>query len=69
MREAAARHGVEDRVPDPELLAELSARDWPGNVRELRNAADRFVLGLDGWTARALRHPGWPTGWQGSSAV
>jgi two-component system C4-dicarboxylate transport response regulator DctD len=47
VREAAARHGVEDRIPDPELLAELSARDWPGNVRELRNAADRFVLGLD----------------------
>ncbi len=47
VREAAARHGVGDRVPDPELLAELSARDWPGNVRELRNAADRFVLGLD----------------------
>ena len=21
--------------------------NWPGNVRELRNAADRFVLGLD----------------------
>ncbi|MFN6004553.1 MAG: sigma-54-dependent transcriptional regulator [Paracoccaceae bacterium] len=46
-REAAARHGAPDRIPDPELLAELSARDWPGNVRELRNAADRFVLGLD----------------------
>ena len=25
----------------------LLAYDWPGNVRELRNAADRFVLGLD----------------------
>ena len=47
VREASARHGVEDRLPDPELLAQLSARDWPGNVRELRNAADRFVLGLD----------------------
>ncbi len=47
VREAAARHGVEDRVPEPELLADLSARDWPGNVRELRNAADRFVLDLD----------------------
>lgn len=47
LREAAARHGVEDRAPPPELLAALSARDWPGNVRELRNAADRFVLGLD----------------------
>jgi two-component system C4-dicarboxylate transport response regulator DctD len=46
-REAAARHGVEDRLPAPELLADLSARDWPGNVRELRNAADRFVLDLD----------------------
>jgi two-component system C4-dicarboxylate transport response regulator DctD len=47
VREAAARHGVEDRTPTPELLAELSALDWPGNLRELRNAADRFVLGLD----------------------
>jgi two-component system C4-dicarboxylate transport response regulator DctD len=47
VREAAARHGVPDRTPDPELLAAFSARDWPGNVRELRNAADRFVLGLD----------------------
>jgi two-component system C4-dicarboxylate transport response regulator DctD len=34
-------------VPGPELLADLSVRDWPGNVRELRNAAERFVLGLD----------------------
>lgn len=47
-REAAARQGVEDRQPPPELLAELAARDWPGNVRELRNAADRWVLGLEG---------------------
>lgn len=47
LREAAARHGAPDRIPDPELLAALSARDWPGNIRELRNAADRFVLGLD----------------------
>ncbi len=47
VREAAARHSVPDRAPEPELLAELAARDWPGNVRELRNAADRFVLGLD----------------------
>jgi two-component system, NtrC family, C4-dicarboxylate transport response regulator DctD len=47
VREAAARHGVDDRTPDAQLLADLSARDWPGNVRELRNAADRFVLGLD----------------------
>jgi two-component system, NtrC family, C4-dicarboxylate transport response regulator DctD len=47
VREAAARQGVNDRLPSPELLADLPARDWPGNVRELRNAADRFVLGLD----------------------
>ena len=47
VREAAARHGLEERVPEPELLATLSARNWPGNVRELRNAAERFVLGLD----------------------
>lgn len=47
VREAAARHRVADRRPDPGLLAELSARDWPGNVRELRNAAERLVLGLD----------------------
>ncbi|MGL6210274.1 MAG: sigma-54-dependent transcriptional regulator, partial [Paracoccaceae bacterium] len=47
VREAAARHSAPDRRPEPEMLAELAARDWPGNVRELRNAADRFVLGLD----------------------
>jgi two-component system C4-dicarboxylate transport response regulator DctD len=29
------------------VLASVAARDWPGNVRELRNAAERFVLGLD----------------------
>ncbi len=47
LRESAARHGVEDRLPDPAVLADLSARDWPGNVRELRNLAERHVLGLD----------------------
>lgn len=47
LREAAARHGVADRLPPPEMVAALVARDWKGNVRELRNAADRFVLGLD----------------------
>ncbi len=25
----------------------MATQAWPGNVRELRNAADRFVLGLD----------------------
>jgi two-component system C4-dicarboxylate transport response regulator DctD len=47
LREAAARHGAEDRAPTPEILADLTARDWPGNVRQLRNVADRYVLGLD----------------------
>ena len=51
-REAAARHSAPDRTPEPELLADLAARDWPGNVRELRNAADRYVLGMD-WMSAA----------------
>jgi two-component system C4-dicarboxylate transport response regulator DctD len=45
--EAAARY----KRPAPDVpgavLASVAARDWPGNVRELRNAAERFVLGLD----------------------
>jgi two-component system C4-dicarboxylate transport response regulator DctD len=40
------------RMPAPKLsaryLAELQLRSWPGNVRELRNAAERYVLGIDG---------------------
>ncbi|MBS3848832.1 sigma-54-dependent Fis family transcriptional regulator [Devosia sp. BSSL-BM10] len=40
------------RVPAPSLstsyLSSLSLRPWPGNVRELRNAAERYVLGIDG---------------------
>ena len=47
-REAAARHGVAEREAPAGLLATLSTRDWPGNMRELRNAAERFVLGIDG---------------------
>lgn len=44
---AAKRHDRD--VPEVPLahLSDLSVRDWPGNVRELRNAAERFVLGLD----------------------
>lgn len=45
--EAALRY----RRPVPDLdqatLQGLMARSWPGNVRELRNAAERFVLGLN----------------------
>jgi two-component system C4-dicarboxylate transport response regulator DctD len=52
LREASARHSAPDRTPEPELLADLATRDWPGNVRELRNAADRYVLGMD-WMSAA----------------
>lgn len=45
--EAAARYKTRPREIPGAVLASLSARDWPGNVRELRNAADRFLLGLD----------------------
>ncbi len=45
--EAAARY----KRPSPDVpgafLAAVAARAWPGNVRELRNAAERYVLGLD----------------------
>ena len=45
--QAAARYSKP--VPDvpPDVLSDMATQDWPGNVRELRNAADRFVLGLD----------------------
>ena len=42
-----------------ELIADIAGRLWPGNVRELRNAADRFVLGLDG-AADEMRGDGGP---------
>jgi len=48
VREAAARYGRADVEVPADLIADIAARSWPGNVRELRNAADRFVLGLDG---------------------
>ncbi|MCS6758719.1 MAG: sigma-54 dependent transcriptional regulator [Candidatus Devosia euplotis] len=45
------------RVPAPGLptsyLSSLSLRPWPGNVRELRNAAERYVLGIDGVDERS----------------
>jgi two-component system C4-dicarboxylate transport response regulator DctD len=46
-REARARYRREIPELDGGLFAALAAYDWPGNVRELRNAADRFVLGLE----------------------
>ena len=45
--QAAARYAKQMPDVSAKVLSHLSTRDWPGNVRELRNAADRFVLGLD----------------------
>ncbi len=45
---AAARYGKPTPHLDSERLAVLMAYRWPGNVRELRNAADRWVLGVEG---------------------
>ncbi|MEO0427934.1 MAG: sigma-54 dependent transcriptional regulator [Pseudomonadota bacterium] len=47
LSQAAARY--QRPVPEvtADVLSEIAARDWQGNVRELRNAAERFVLGLD----------------------
>ena len=47
VREAWGRYGREPVDIPPEIISEIAQREWPGNVRELRNAADRFVLGLD----------------------
>ena len=47
VRESAARHRMDEKKAPPDLLARLSGQEWPGNVRELRNAAERFVLGLE----------------------
>ncbi|MFC6445756.1 sigma-54-dependent transcriptional regulator [Shinella zoogloeoides] len=47
VREAAARYGRSDADVPPSVITDVAGRSWPGNVRELRNAADRFVLGLD----------------------
>jgi two-component system C4-dicarboxylate transport response regulator DctD len=45
--QAAARYSKQLGDIPASLLAQLATQDWQGNVRELRNAADRFVLGLD----------------------
>lgn len=45
--QAAARYSKQLSDVPADVLAQMATRDWPGNVRELRNAADRFVLGLD----------------------
>ncbi|MEM6943581.1 MAG: sigma-54 dependent transcriptional regulator [Pseudomonadota bacterium] len=47
LSQAAARY--QRSVPEvtADVLSAIAAREWPGNVRELRNAAERYVLGLD----------------------
>ena len=45
---AAARYAKPVPHLDSERLAALMSYRWPGNVRELRNAADRWVLGVEG---------------------
>ncbi|MDR3372817.1 MAG: sigma-54 dependent transcriptional regulator [Ancalomicrobiaceae bacterium] len=45
---AARRYGRPPPRLDSERLQALMSFQWPGNVRELRNAADRWVLGVEG---------------------
>ncbi|SFS10426.1 sigma-54-dependent transcriptional regulator [Yoonia litorea] len=45
--QAAARYSKPLPEVPADVLSHMATRSWPGNVRELRNAADRFVLGLD----------------------
>lgn len=46
-RQAAAVHERDTPVASPRLLRALERQPWPGNLRQLRNAATRFVLGLE----------------------
>ena len=46
--QAAARQKKTPPPIDDATDAHLMMRDWPGNVRELAQAAERFVIGLDG---------------------
>lgn len=46
-RQAAEVHERPQRNPDAALLQALERHAWPGNLRELRNAATRFILGLE----------------------
>lgn len=45
--EAAERVGRAAPEIPGRVLQDLTARSWPGHVRELRNAAERYVLGLE----------------------
>jgi len=44
---AAARQARAAPSLEPAFLEKLQQQGWPGNVRELRNAAERYLLGLD----------------------
>ncbi|SCX80841.1 sigma-54-dependent transcriptional regulator [Microvirga guangxiensis] len=44
---AAARQARAVPSLDSSFLERLQQQEWPGNVRELRNAAERYLLGLD----------------------
>ncbi len=46
-RQAAEVHDRPLRETDDALLQALERHAWPGNLRELRNAATRFILGLE----------------------
>jgi DNA-binding NtrC family response regulator len=52
--QAASRYDKPVPKLDSERLAALMAYRWPGNVRELKNAADRWVLGVEGGLPCAL---------------
>ena len=45
--DAAVRYDRAAPVLSPAFAHALMQRAWPGNVRELRNAAERFVLGIE----------------------
>lgn len=47
LRIAATKFRTSATTPPDNYMSMLSARDWPGNVRELRNAAERYVLGIE----------------------
>jgi len=47
VQQGAVKMRANPKHPSDSYLAKLASSEWPGNVRELRNAADRFVLGLD----------------------
>jgi two-component system C4-dicarboxylate transport response regulator DctD len=52
VNEAAARYRRDTMDVPPHVVSAIARREWPGNVRELRNAAERFVMGLDASPSR-----------------